>query len=182
MSLSNHSGPTRGGVKTQRLTSYLMKIIKEMFSHQKPLYLRITKYACLYLGVGLGGWLFCEGFGICMVAGNDESSWVTTYVYQCLWVTMPMVAVGYFLPLLGGLLLTGNAIWSCYLLNQIWLNPISIGAKSEIFLVKNGLYDLSLTKIIVSGFLLLFGMFFLMVGITEWITFILWKTIRREPF
>ena len=151
---------------------------KSSFAHsrfvgpkQRPLYLKIIKYVSLFLGECLGVWFFWDGFGMGMVASNNESSWVMTYVYFSLWIAVPVVTASYFLPLIGGFVLIGNAFWSFYLLNQIWLNPISLGEKDQIFSVKNNLYDLWLTQKSVSGPLLLLGIVFLLIGLTDWIKF-----------
>jgi len=150
-------------------SSYL--ISKLITINQIPSYFKIVKCVCLFLGQCLGVWFFWSGFGIGMVASNNESSWVMTYAYTSLWITMPVVAISYFLPLIGGAALIGNSIYAFYLLNQIWLNPISIGEKIQIFLTRNDLYNLLLTQISVSGPLLLIGITFLSIGLFEWIKF-----------
>jgi len=135
--------------------------------------LRKIKYISLFLGQCLGVWFFWSGFGIGMVASNIESSWVMTFAYLSLWITIPIVTVSYFLPLIGGFALIGNACWSFYLLNQIWLNTISLGEKDQIFLVKNDLYNLLLTQTSFSGPLLLLGIIFILIG---------WANLRKIYF
>lgn len=133
----------------------------------RPLYFRLLKYSILFLGNCVCSWFFWMGFGIGMVAGNNESSWVMTFAYFGLWVTIPMVWVGYFIPLLGGLALIADAFWTRYLLTQVWNNPISFGAKDEIFSAQNNLYNLTLTQVRISGPILAVGILFLIFGLFE---------------
>lgn len=136
---------------------------------QRPRPHKIIKNVLLFLGQCLGVWLFWVGFGIGMTAGNNESSWVMTYSYFCLWITIPIVSISYFTPLLGGLALIANSIWSRYLLNRIFLNSISAFEQDQIFSVKNGHYNLGSTQLLVSGPLLLLGSLFLILGLFGWL-------------
>jgi hypothetical protein len=135
--------------------------------NQKSLYLKIIKCAILAIGQCFGVWLFWEGFGIAMGSNVNDSAWVMRYVYGCLWLTIPLVTVGFIFSWLGGIGLILNAFWSAYLLFNISSNGISFVSEDEIFLVSNGKYDLGLTVLSVTGPLIFLGLFYFIIGWKE---------------
>jgi hypothetical protein len=133
----------------------------------KPTYLKRIKYLTLFIGQCLGSWFFWSGFGIGMGSGENDSSWVMTYVYESLWLVIPLVSIDYLLPRIGGIGLLINGFWSLYLMNQVWVNKISFVSKDGIFIAHNGFYSLLLTELSISGFMFLLGLLFLFLGWKE---------------
>jgi hypothetical protein len=84
-----------------------------------------------------------------------------------LWLTIPLVTVGFIFSWLGGIGLILNAFWSAYLLFNISSNGISFVSEDEIFLVSNGKYDLGLTVLSVTGPLIFLGLFYFIIGWKE---------------